>query len=157
MKSNILMQFQGYKDKTMSTIAQAVERWEFSYTISIIRKIYDKNIGLQSKPNCIRNVPTKSIPVFLRYELHETKIFIAFIFVSQHCAQPMLLLLLLSLFSLVRLCATQQRAAHQAPRSLGFSRQEHWSGLPFPSPVPSPQDMFNKCCLNEHNLLINQR
>ena len=28
-------------------------------------------------------------------------------------------------------------AAHQAPLSLGFSRQEHWSGLPFPSPMPS--------------------
>ena len=26
-------------------------------------------------------------------------------------------------------------AAHQAPPSLGFSRQEHWSGLPFPSPI----------------------
>ena len=26
-------------------------------------------------------------------------------------------------------------AAHQAPKSLGFSRQEHWSGLPFPSPM----------------------
>ena len=26
-------------------------------------------------------------------------------------------------------------AAHQAPSSLGFSRQEHWSGLPFPSPM----------------------
>jgi len=26
-------------------------------------------------------------------------------------------------------------AAHQAPASLGFSRQEHWSGLPFPSPM----------------------
>ena len=26
-------------------------------------------------------------------------------------------------------------AAHQAPLSLGFSRQEHWSGLPFPSPM----------------------
>ena len=26
-------------------------------------------------------------------------------------------------------------AAHQAPLALGFSRQEHWSGLPFPSPV----------------------
>ena len=46
-----------------------------------------------------------------------------------------LLLLLLSRFSHVRLCATPQMAAHQAPRFLGFSRQEHWSGLPFPSPV----------------------
>ena len=35
----------------------------------------------------------------------------------------------------VRLCAIPQTAAHQAPPSLGFSRQEHWSGLPFPSPV----------------------
>ena len=48
---------------------------------------------------------------------------------------PLLLLLLLSRFSRVRLCATPQTAAHQAPLSLGFSRQEHWSGLPFPSPV----------------------
>ena len=30
---------------------------------------------------------------------------------------------------------TPETAAHQAPPSLGFSRQEHWSGLPFPSPV----------------------
>ena len=45
------------------------------------------------------------------------------------------LLLLLSHFSRVRLCATPEMAAHQAPLSLGFSRQEHWSGLPFPSPV----------------------
>ena len=42
-------------------------------------------------------------------------------------------LLLLSRFSRVRLCATPQTAAHQL--SLGFSRQEHWSGLPFPSPM----------------------
>ena len=47
----------------------------------------------------------------------------------------LLLLLLLSRFSRVRLCATLWTAAHQAPPSLGFSRQEHWSGLPFPSPV----------------------
>ena len=37
--------------------------------------------------------------------------------------------------SRVRLCATPQTAAHQAPPSPGFSRQEHWSGLPFPSPM----------------------
>ena len=44
-------------------------------------------------------------------------------------------LLLLSHFSRVRLCVTPQMAAHQAPLSLGFSRQEQWSGLPFPSPM----------------------
>ena len=42
---------------------------------------------------------------------------------------------LLSRFSRVRLCAIPWTAAHQAPPSLGFSRQEHWSGLPFPSPM----------------------
>ena len=46
-----------------------------------------------------------------------------------------LLLLLLSRLSRVQLCATPWTAAHQAPPSLGFSRQEHWSGLPFPSPM----------------------
>ena len=45
------------------------------------------------------------------------------------------LLLLLSRFSHVQLCATPETATHQAPPSLGFSRQEHWSGLPFPSPM----------------------
>ena len=44
-------------------------------------------------------------------------------------------LLLLSHFSRVRLCATPETAAYQASPFLGFSRQEHWSGLPFPSPM----------------------
>ena len=46
-----------------------------------------------------------------------------------------LLLLLLSHSSRVRHCVTPYTAAHQAPPSLGFSRQEHWSELPFPSPM----------------------
>ena len=33
------------------------------------------------------------------------------------------------------LCVTPYMAAHQVPPTLGFSRQEHWSGLPFPSAV----------------------
>ena len=43
-------------------------------------------------------------------------------------------LLLLSPFSRVRLCATPWTAAYQAPPSMGFSRQEYWSGVPLPSP-----------------------
>ena len=50
-------------------------------------------------------------------------------------AMTNLLLLLLSRFSRFRLCATPEMAAHQAPPSLGFSRQEYWSGLPLPSPM----------------------
>ena len=41
---------------------------------------------------------------------------------------------MLSHFSHVQLCGTPWTAAHQAPLSTGFSRQEHWSGLPFPFP-----------------------
>ena len=42
--------------------------------------------------------------------------------------------------SCVRLFATTWSAAHQAPLSMGFSRQEYWSGVPFPSPgdLPNP-------------------
>ena len=47
----------------------------------------------------------------------------------------LILLLLLSRFSRVRLCVTPKMAAHQAPLSLGFSRQKYWHGLPFPSPM----------------------
>ena len=44
------------------------------------------------------------------------------------------------LLSCVRLFATPQTVAYQAPLSMGFSRQQHWTGLPFPSPgdLPDP-------------------
>ena len=56
------------------------------------------------------------------------------------CIVMLLLLLLLSRFSRVRLCATPLTAAHQAPLSTGFSRPKHWSMQPFPSPgdLPNP-------------------
>ena len=38
----------------------------------------------------------------------------------------------------VRLFATPQTVAYQALQSMGFSRQEYWSGLPFPSPADLP-------------------
>ena len=40
--------------------------------------------------------------------------------------------------SRVRLFATPWTVAYQAPPSMGFSRQEYWSGLPFPSPGDLP-------------------
>ena len=51
-----------------------------------------------------------------------------------------MLLLQISLFSCVRLCATLRTAACQAPLSVGFSRHEYWSGLPFP---PTSGDLPN--------------
>ena len=51
---------------------------------------------------------------------------------------------LLSHFSRVWLCANPQMAAHQAPPSLGSSKQEHWSGLPFPSPM-NESEVIQSC------------
>ena len=48
-------------------------------------------------------------------------------------------ILLLSHFSCVWLCATLWTVACQAPLSMGFSRQEYWSGLRFPSPGDLPE------------------
>ena len=44
------------------------------------------------------------------------------------------------LLSRVRLFTTPWTVAYQTPRSMGFSRQEYWSGVPFPSPgdLPNP-------------------
>jgi len=44
-------------------------------------------------------------------------------------------------------------AAHQAPPSLGFSRQEHWSGFPFPSPTHGSENESEvaQSCLTLHN------
>src|SRR5574340_572938 len=72
----------------------------------------------------------------------------------------LLLLLLLSRFSRVQLCATPQTEAHQAPPSLGFSRQEYWSGLPFPSPSDLPdsaiEPFFTAEPQGKPNFLINK-
>ena len=55
---------------------------------------------------------------------------------------PLSLLLLLSHFSRVRLCVTP---------SLGFSRQEHWSGLLFPSPMHKSESEVTQSCLTLRN------
>ena len=45
---------------------------------------------------------------------------------------------MLNHFSRVPLCETLWTLAHQAPLSVGFSRQEYWSGLPGPPPGDPP-------------------
>ena len=56
--------------------------------------------------------------------------------------------------SRVRLFATPWTAAYQAPPSMGFARQEYWSGVPSPSPrealIPSKSVMMGK----EDNFLV---
>ena len=75
------------------------------------------------------NTPFKDVKAVLGYE------FKLFLIREVTVCRDELLLLLLSHFSRVRLCVTPKTAAHQAPLFLGFSRQEYWSGLPFPSPM----------------------
>ena len=63
---------------------------------------------------------------------------------------------MLSHFSRVRLCATPQTAAFQAPLSLGFSRQEYWSGVPLPSPEQQCNilQMPALCPITAYNQLV---
>ena len=47
--------------------------------------------------------------------------------------------------SCVQLFVTPWTTAYQAPPSMGFSRQEYWSGLPLPSPTKTRHSQINKC------------
>ena len=97
-------------------------------TVSILEKSFIFFSFLSSFQNSY--IFFTQILIFLVRNIRSFKTFLGEVFLVY-----LLLLLLLSRFSCVRLCATPSTAAHQAPRSLGFSRQEHWSGLPFPSPM----------------------
>ena len=59
---------------------------------------------------------------------------------------------LCAMCSVAQLClfVTPRNAAHQAPLSIGFSRQEYSSGLPFPSPVdvPDPRNQILISCIS---------
>ena len=60
-----------------------------------------------------------------------------FVFFSEHTQNSL---------SRVQLFATPWSVAHQAPRSMGFSRHEYWSGLPFPSPFFSERQRKDLTC-----------
>ena len=109
--------------------------------------------GMDPKQNCFDYVKECSLPMFFSKRFmvscltfkslpHFEFIFVYDIreysnFILSHVPieLPLLLLLLLSHFSRVRLFVTPETAAHQALLPLGFSRQKHWSGLSFPSPM----------------------
>ena len=65
---------------------------------------------------------------------------------TEDCLSPAMAVALLQAacvlthFNSVRLCVTPWAVAHQAPPSMGFPRQEYWSGFPFPPPghLPNP-------------------
>ena len=64
---------------------------------------------------------------------------------------------MLSHFSCVQLCEILWTVAHQIPLSMGFPRQEHSSGLPFPPPrdLPHPGTAVSCiCCIDRHVLYL---
>ena len=109
--------------------------WEFPLSSYTSWLLFLSSLGpIVLQQNCfdyltITLISYSSVPILLFYLLDFLFQQLVFSFSWS------LLLLLLSRFSRVRLCATPEMAAHQAPPSLGFSRQEPWSGLPFPSPM----------------------
>ena len=119
------------------------------------------DLGLRLSPICVHldshtwEVPTSTCGCACRLTLIKYFQFPT-LFAKPGPIWYMLLLLLLSHFSRVRLCATQWTAAHQAPPSLGFSRQEYWSGLPFPSPIIwyiNPSKRYLLCSLRKLSLM----
>ena len=58
--------------------------------------------------------------------------------------------------SLVRLLVTPWTAAHQAPLSMGFSRQEYWSGLPLPSPCDPAKGLKTVKACDEGGLVTKE-
>ena len=59
--------------------------------------------------------------------------------------------------SRVRLFATPWTVAYRAPPTMGFSRQEYWSGLPFPSPGIFPTQGLNPGLLHCRRILYHLR
>ena len=98
---------------------------------------------------------TEIILSFLR--LHPSTAFWTFLLTM--IANPFLLsdscTVKVKLLSRVRLFATPWTVAYQAPLSMGFSRQEYWSGLPFPSPgdLPHPGVELESPALQADSLL----
>ena len=96
-------------------------------SLNLTVSVQIQNTGVSAPPHMdLRDtIPSTAV---LRYKTHLG---------SRLCAH----VCVLSHFSCVQLFAILWAVAHQAPLSMGFSRQEYWSGLPFPSPgdLPDPE------------------
>ena len=57
----------------------------------------------------------------------------------------------------VRLFATPWTVDYEVPPSMRFSRQEYWSGLPFPSPLAHIRHLVNICLFGPPDLTLKQR
>ena len=93
--------------------------------------------------------------------LHSCHEILLFSFKEEHISDPQNSLgaFVLSHFSRVRLFATPWTVARQAPLSMGFSRQEYWNGLPFPSAghLPHPGIKHRSPALQAGSLPLSHR
>ena len=97
--------------------------WFINLTSSI-----QKTCGNASKSDIILKVILESALVYMKSELFtDPNLILTIVYQANFYAA--------AAKSLRLTCATPYTAAHQAPPSLDFSRQEQWSGLPFPSPM----------------------
>ena len=143
---------QCYPSKTLSKIAEkgTLPNSLYKATITLIPKPDKDNINNKSYKKYIASV-TDTVHKYIRRLKLKVISFVVFqalyifkaLLAISNC---FLLLLLLSRFSRVRLCATPQTAAHQAAPSLGSSRQEHWSGL-----LPEVKTSLIICLLRDDN------
>ena len=101
---------------------------------SFVRPQHEKLLFSEATSSIKWSVFIWEIDFFFFYPRQELKYHFTSFFASIGCCA------VLSHFSRVRLFVTPQTVAHQAPLSIGFSRQECWSGLPSPPPgdLPDP-------------------
>ena len=110
-----------------------------------IKKSLEKNLmlcGISSPQPEIKPAPmtvevedsTTGLPGLNHWTAREISVSFSNSKTSSEHLLLLLLLLLLSRFSRVRILVTPWTAAHQASPSMGFSRQEYWSGVPLPCP-----------------------
>ena len=90
---------------------------------------------------CISVFPSEAFFFFFKLKFHSQKLFFRENLLLKHGKWKKV--------SCVWFLATPWTVAHQAPLFMGFSRQEYWSGLPFPSPEESsqPRDLTQISCI----------
>ena len=94
------------------------------------------NENFKVSPHCTRKSSLHYVTMGYTDYCHQVSLTLLGFYIYTHTSTHAFMYMKVKVKSLshVRLFATPWTAAYQAPPSMGFSRQECWSGLPFPSP-----------------------
>ena len=105
----------------------------------LIKQFLDQDFCMRLKLLCSGGFPDGSVVTESTCQCRRRRFpTVHGIVVGHDWATEHAMLMLLSCFSRVQLCVTPRAAACQAPLSMGFSRQQYWSGLPSPPPGHLP-------------------